>query len=223
MEKSRVPEFYGFVVWASTSFLFILYILWALLPDSWIMAFGINWYPNRWALPYTVNHELKTVCREWSILIPAWSIVVIILTYIVYWSLALMGTPRFSDLSTVTGRKVLSTTVQTSNIVLASDSFAQFPPSGQHPNPYLTSTHPSAIPQLYDIPIGMVNRVLYHHKMDKHQWYYNSTASLWWNNSVFNISNHARRHLNYGIEIVREWLLDSGCKGSCAIRFVLIT
>jgi len=47
MEKSRVPEFYGFVVWASTSFLFILYILWALLPDSWIMAFGINWYPNR--------------------------------------------------------------------------------------------------------------------------------------------------------------------------------
>jgi len=113
-----------------------------------------------------VNHELKTGRREWSILIPAWSIVVIILTYIVYWSLALTGTPGFSDLSAVTGRKVLSTIVQTSNIVLASDSFTQFPPSGQHPNPYLTSTHPLAIPQLYDLPIGMVNRVLYHHKVD---------------------------------------------------------
>ncbi|KAL9710366.1 hypothetical protein Ac2012v2_006667 [Leucoagaricus gongylophorus] len=129
-EKSRAPEFYGFVVWASTSFLFVLYILWALLPDSWIMAMGINWYPN----------------REWSILIPAWSIVVIILIYIVYWSLALFGTPSFSDLSTIT------------------DSFAQFPPSDQNPNPYLASADPSTIPQLYDIPIGMVNRVLYHRK-----------------------------------------------------------
>jgi len=46
-EKSRAPEFYGFVVWASTSLIFVLYILWALLPDSWIMALGINWYPNR--------------------------------------------------------------------------------------------------------------------------------------------------------------------------------
>jgi len=46
-EKSRVPEFYGFVVWASTSFLFVLYVLWALLPDSWITALGISWYPNR--------------------------------------------------------------------------------------------------------------------------------------------------------------------------------
>ncbi|KAJ3569187.1 hypothetical protein NP233_g5212 [Leucocoprinus birnbaumii] len=128
--KSRAPEFYGFVAWASTSFLFVLYVLWALLPDRWIVALGVDWYPN----------------REWAILIPAWSIIVLILTYISYWALALLGTPSFSDLSTVT------------------DSFAQLPklPSSSHTsNAYIASTNPSTIPQLYDIPIGMVNRVLY--------------------------------------------------------------
>lgn len=28
-------------------------------------------------------------------------------------------------------------------------------------NPYLASTEPNAIPELYDIPIGLVNSVLY--------------------------------------------------------------
>ncbi|KAF5356833.1 hypothetical protein D9756_006469 [Leucocoprinus leucothites] len=133
MTKSRAPEFYGFVAWASTSFLFVLYILWALLPDRWIMAVGIDWYPN----------------REWSILIPAWTIIVIILTYIVYWSLALLGTPSFSDMSTVT------------------DSFAQLPPSNHTPNVYVASTDPSAIPQLYDMPLGMVNRILYQRRVNE--------------------------------------------------------
>jgi phosphatidylinositol glycan class P protein len=45
--KSRAPEFYGFVAWASTSVLFFVYILWALFPDEWIKALGVEWYPNR--------------------------------------------------------------------------------------------------------------------------------------------------------------------------------
>jgi len=125
--KHRVPEFHGFVAWASTSVLFFTYVLWALLPDEWLVALGVEWYPN----------------REWSLLIPAWSIIVIILTYITYWSLALLGTPRFSDLSAIT------------------DSFVQLPPLNHSQEIYITSTDPTSIPQLYDMPIGMVNRVLY--------------------------------------------------------------
>lgn len=45
--KSRAPEFYGFVAWASTSALFFVYILWALLPDECIVTLGVDWYPNR--------------------------------------------------------------------------------------------------------------------------------------------------------------------------------
>ncbi|KAF9449292.1 PIG-P-domain-containing protein [Macrolepiota fuliginosa MF-IS2] len=126
--KRRVPEFYGFVAWASTSVLFFAYVSWALLPDKWIVALGVEWYPN----------------REWSLLIPAWSIIVILLTYITYWSLALLGTPRFSDLSAIT------------------DTFVQLPPLNHSQEIYIASTDPTSIPQLYDMPIGMVNRVLYH-------------------------------------------------------------
>lgn len=48
--RSRAPEFYGFVAWTSTYLLFVLYILWAILPDRYIVWFGITWYPNRYVL-----------------------------------------------------------------------------------------------------------------------------------------------------------------------------
>jgi phosphatidylinositol glycan class P protein len=46
--RSRASEFYGFVAWTSTYLLFILYILWAVLPDEWIQWTGVTWYPNRY-------------------------------------------------------------------------------------------------------------------------------------------------------------------------------
>ena len=46
-QRSRAPEFYGFVAWTSTYLLFVLYILWAVLPDAWIVWAGVTWYPNR--------------------------------------------------------------------------------------------------------------------------------------------------------------------------------
>ena len=47
------------------------------------------------------------------------------------------------------------------------DSLGHDPPTNmadaneQSPNPYLASASPDAIPELYDIPIGLVNRILY--------------------------------------------------------------
>ena len=49
--RSRAPEFYGFVAWAVTYLLFVLYFLWAILPDEWIVWLGVSWYPNRYVLP----------------------------------------------------------------------------------------------------------------------------------------------------------------------------
>jgi phosphatidylinositol glycan class P protein len=48
-DRSRAPEFHGFVAWTSTALLFVLYLLWALLPDEFIIWLGIRWYPNRYA------------------------------------------------------------------------------------------------------------------------------------------------------------------------------
>ncbi|KAJ8509011.1 hypothetical protein ONZ45_g8780 [Pleurotus djamor] len=138
---SRAPEFYGFAAWTATIILFVVYVLWALLPDAWIVSMGVGWYPN----------------REWAILIPAWSIIVILLTYFTYFALALRATPGFEDMATIT------------------DSLAHFPPESTSealstlssmPNAYREyALSEDATPELYDIPIGLVNRVLYSRRL----------------------------------------------------------
>lgn len=47
LSRSRAPEFYGFAALSGTSVLFVLYHLWALLPDEWIVNAGVDWYPSR--------------------------------------------------------------------------------------------------------------------------------------------------------------------------------
>ncbi|KAI0659704.1 PIG-P, partial [Cubamyces menziesii] len=129
--RSRAPEFYGFVAWASTYLLFVLYLLWAFLPDEYILALGVSWYPN----------------REWSLLIPAYGMTLVLLTYVAYFALALAGTPSFSDMSTIT------------------DSKAHLPDAARGAPgafaPYLAHARPDAIPEMYDIPLGLVNRVAF--------------------------------------------------------------
>jgi len=110
--RSRAPEFYGFVAWTCTYLLFVLYILWALLPDEYIVWFGITWYPNR----YVCFNFIKNFCiekisifffqhprREWAILVPSWTIVVVLLTYIVYFAIAIRATPSFNEMSAISG------------------------------------------------------------------------------------------------------------------------
>ena len=47
MQRSRAPEYYGFVAWTATAIAFVVYLLWAILPDHWIQAAGVTWYPSR--------------------------------------------------------------------------------------------------------------------------------------------------------------------------------
>ncbi|KAF9225727.1 PIG-P-domain-containing protein [Gyrodon lividus] len=124
--RSRAPEFYGFVAWTSTSVLFIIYVLWALLPDEYIVWLGIEWYPS----------------REWSLLLPAYSMVLVLLTYFVYLSLAMAYTPSFSDVTALV------------------DSQGHLP-ARDTSSPYLKHINSGTVPELYDIPIGIVNRILY--------------------------------------------------------------
>ena len=107
---------------------------------------------------------------EWALLLPAYSIVLVLLTYCAYFALALSGTPDFSDVSAVTGARdqfadmklteaVMLTTV---GIAPHADSRAHLPDvDAASSNPYLAHARPDAIPIMYDIPIGLVNRVVY--------------------------------------------------------------
>ncbi|EIN08569.1 PIG-P-domain-containing protein [Punctularia strigosozonata HHB-11173 SS5] len=122
-DRSRAQEFYGFVAWTSTYLLYILFLLWAFLPDEWLIWLGIEWYPS----------------REWALLLPAWSMVLVLFTYAVYLALALAGTPQFSDVSTIT------------------DPYFAYAFDDANPER-------AAVPEMYDIPIGLVNRVTYARK-----------------------------------------------------------
>ncbi|KAF7326014.1 PIG-P domain-containing protein [Mycena kentingensis (nom. inval.)] len=142
--RSRAPEFYGFVAWTSTSFLYVVYLLWALLPDEYIQWLGIYWYPS----------------REWAILVPAYLVVICLLTYFVYFALALYGTPSFADTSAFIGSfnfrplNILSDVMQIRVPTCRPSARAKR-------TPYLAYARPDKVPEIYDIPIGLVNRVAY--------------------------------------------------------------
>ncbi|TFL07240.1 PIG-P-domain-containing protein [Pterulicium gracile] len=128
-KRSRAPEFYGFVAWTSTSLLYILYLLWGFLPDAWIAWLGVEWYPS----------------REWAILLPAYSIVLVLLTYFSYFALAFSGTASFSDINAIQDTSPHIPTLRDGS-----------------KNPFLErSQDPDSFEECYDVPLGLVNRMLY--------------------------------------------------------------
>ncbi|EEB99168.1 hypothetical protein MPER_01204, partial [Moniliophthora perniciosa FA553] len=60
-------------------------ILWTQKSDEYIVALGIDWYPN----------------REWALLLPSYSIFLVLLTYWVYISSTIYGAPAFDDISAI--------------------------------------------------------------------------------------------------------------------------
>ena len=61
--------------------------------------------PIRYPLPLPLPPAAH---REWALLIPAYGMVLVLLTYFTYFALALAGTPAFSDSRTITGACLLS-------------------------------------------------------------------------------------------------------------------
>ncbi|KAI0934994.1 hypothetical protein AcW1_009411 [Taiwanofungus camphoratus] len=109
----------------------------------------IGGYPEVGVPRVSINVRVYyCVQREWAVLLPAYSIMLVLLTYVTYFALALSGTPSFSDISTIT------------------DSKAHLPAINA-PNPYLAHAQSNAIPEMYDIPIGIVNRVVYGTRNDE--------------------------------------------------------
>lgn len=58
----------GFSIYLASLVAYLAFLLWSLCPDRWLVAMGIEWYPN----------------REWAVLVPAWSVMLVAFTYITY-------------------------------------------------------------------------------------------------------------------------------------------
>jgi phosphatidylinositol glycan class P protein len=93
------------------------------------------------------------------LLIPAWSMVLVLLTYFTYFSLALFATPAFSDISTITG---MSNSPLLSRYLPPFRSTARPDSKGRLLDPATFDfADESAATEMYDIPITSVNHALY--------------------------------------------------------------
>lgn len=76
----------GFSIYLASLVAYLAFLLWSLCPDRWLVAMGIEWYPNR-----CVDYQCRSLCltlkrasREWAVLVPAWSVMLVAFTYITY-------------------------------------------------------------------------------------------------------------------------------------------
>ncbi|PWN22152.1 CIA30-domain-containing protein, partial [Microstroma glucosiphilum] len=77
----------GFALYLFATLALVIWTLWALTPDAWLKALGIDWYPS----------------REWAFILPSFSLVLVLFAYIAYLGLNIQMTPDLSDLRTMTG------------------------------------------------------------------------------------------------------------------------
>lgn len=80
-------ESQGFVLYIGSSVAYLAYLVWAFLPEPWLEKIGIGWYPS----------------REWALLVPAWSIMLVVYVYIAYAALNAWVTPDLDSVDAFTG------------------------------------------------------------------------------------------------------------------------
>lgn len=84
-QGAKPTEVYGFVGAISTLVGFMVFMIWAYLPEPWLHTMGITYYPNRY----------------WAMAIPAYVMIAIFFVVTFYTSLNYMATPPPYSLNTL--------------------------------------------------------------------------------------------------------------------------
>ena len=118
-------EVYGFVSWICTFVLFLMYLIWAFVPDEILHHWGITYYPNKY----------------WAIAAPTWLSVTFFAVIFLYVCLnLLLGSADLDSLDAIT------------------DSHAIH---NEHFNDLHSVLQNQSTPQICDIPLQVVNQVIY--------------------------------------------------------------
>ena len=126
MDRSDAVAIYGFVGWIFTFIAYVLYLIWALLPEHVIEgSLGVMWYPNRY----------------WSIAGPAWILVLILYVFSSAFFFNMMVTKPLSSVSYLRDKHSVEEEAELDSFKLSDDAYA--------------------VPQLTDINISDVNKVLF--------------------------------------------------------------
>ncbi|KAK0523610.1 hypothetical protein OC835_006206 [Tilletia horrida] len=76
LRSASSSEYYGFALFTFSTVLWLAWIVWALVPQGVLEAWGVLWMPS----------------REWAFLLPAWSMGAMLFAYAAYLSLNIMNT-----------------------------------------------------------------------------------------------------------------------------------
>ncbi|GAA5911271.1 phosphatidylinositol N-acetylglucosaminyltransferase GPI19 [Sporobolomyces salmoneus] len=152
-DPAPTVESQGFVLYISSLLLYVLYLVWSFSPEVALEYIGIEWYPS----------------REWALLLPSWITMTVLYVYIGYIFLNMsISVPSSESLASLSDPKSFippppapSSLLELLN--LSPEAQNRIEANGKLSRLYLDSTAlpPDMIPPLYDLPLDVVNRVLY--------------------------------------------------------------
>ncbi|CAG8579712.1 15488_t:CDS:2, partial [Acaulospora morrowiae] len=123
LTKTPTYEYYGFALYLLSFIAFVIFLLWAYLPDEALISLGITYYPDRY----------------WALALPVWSFVLVLFIFVAFISINFLNTAPLDSFNTITDDHA-NVGQDLSKLSQITDGF---------------------VPELHDIPIGIVNACLY--------------------------------------------------------------
>ncbi|XP_066591912.1 phosphatidylinositol N-acetylglucosaminyltransferase subunit P [Prorops nasuta] len=100
MEHTPAPygprSAYGYALYIGSNMFFVLYLVWAIVPDSILYELGLTYWPQKY----------------WAIAIPIWTLTALAtFAFIIYPSINLLMTPDIDDIKTITDKYAQPATI----------------------------------------------------------------------------------------------------------------